>query len=61
MLPFTIDPTQLAPVLPDVVVAIVLAFVLAVVTFRPPKAPSMEEAMAAMTKVAKVAPDDDGS
>ena len=58
-LPF--DPVQLAPALPDVIAAIALAFVLAVVTFRPPKAPSMPEAPAAMAQVQDVDPEDDGS
>jgi hypothetical protein len=45
-LPF--DPTDLAAALPDVLWAVGIAFILAVVTFKPPKPPSIEEAMAAM-------------
>jgi hypothetical protein len=62
-LPF--DPVDLAPVFPDVLWAIGIAFVLAFVTFRPPKPPTVEEAMAVMqiTEVANVTDDegDDGS
>lgn len=59
-LPF--NPVDLAPVFPDVAWAIGIAFILAVVTFRPPKPPSVEDAMAAMevTDVTDVE-DDDGS
>jgi len=54
-LPFA--PTDLAPVFPDVAWAIGIAFVLAVVTFRPPKPPTVEELMAQMGLATQ--PDDD--
>lgn len=63
-LPF--DPVDLAPALPDVAWAIGIAFILAVVTFRPPKPtppPSMEDAIASMSGTPAVtvvdAPEDD--
>lgn len=67
MLPIPFDPTQLTTALPDVIAAIGVAFVLAVITFKPPRAPTMEEAMTTMTEVIEVTevedvdPEDDGS
>lgn len=58
-LPF--NPVDLAPVFPDVAWAIGIAFILALVTFRPPKAPSMEDAIAVMTETQDVDVEDDGS
>ncbi len=49
-LPF--DPVDLAPALPDVAWAIGIAFILAVVTYRPPKPappPTMDDAIASMS------------
>ncbi len=46
----TFDPALLSTALPDVIAAIGIALVLAIVTFRPPRAPSVQEALAAMAE-----------
>ena len=48
MLPFPFDPTELAPALPDVIAAIGVAFVLAIITFKPRRASATETALEAM-------------
>jgi site-specific recombinase len=60
-LPF--NPVDLASTFGDVAWAIGIAFVLALVTSRPAKPPTVEDAMAAMevTDVSIVEDDDDGS
>jgi hypothetical protein len=47
-LPF--DPAQLSTAFPDVIAAVGIALVLAIVTFRRPPAPSIQEALAAMAE-----------
>lgn len=42
------DPTDLASALPDVVAAIGIALVLAIITFKPRRASTTEEALEAM-------------
>jgi hypothetical protein len=47
-LPF--DPTQLSTAFPDVILAVGIALVLAIVTFKPPAAPTIQEALAKMAE-----------
>jgi len=58
-LPFT--PAELAPALPDVVAAILFAFVLAFVTFKPKAAKSRDDAIDEMLAIVGDNAEDKGS
>lgn len=67
MLPIPFEPSELAPALPDVIVAIGIALVFAIITFKPRPAATAEEALEAI-KVAQAQllsqqqpPEDEGS
>lgn len=58
-LPF--NPADLSTVLPDVLWAIGIAFILAVVTSRPPKPPTVDDALTAMNDTIQIETVEDGS